>query len=270
MQSMYSLRTMRTLNAIRSYSNVITFLQVRPISSCTLKGLPHSRPTGYGTTTPSAQTWHVVQKSSSEYVSRRWCSGSSTKAGREYYDDIPVVVDPVKGEQVYIGSIQSIMKRVKCFSLFTSFCGASLQPFMFKALIGMSIPMQMCYVTFTGALVLGTPMMLQFITGRYVTEIYRQSKTGVYTATTLSLFLRKKDTPFLPVETEDVSSGVPVAKLAEGGGILSTIKVGKKPLFIVQQDCFDPYTYTLMMGYDKPMDWSFPEAVKSKEEIHKE
>lgn len=95
-------------------------------------------------------------------------------------------------ERVYYGSLTPRMKVVKVFSLTTSLAGLAAQPILLEQgmqMGGVGLAAFLC--GFGGFFTFVTPLLLHFITKKYVTEIYFNPKTNEYTATTISLFLMK-------------------------------------------------------------------------------
>lgn len=97
-------------------------------------------------------------------------------------------------EKIYNGTLTSQIKAVKVFSVTTSLGGLVAQPILAEqgAKIG-GMPMVIFLCTFVGFFTFVTPFLLHFITRRYVTEMFYNQDKDLYTATTLSIFLQKKN-----------------------------------------------------------------------------
>lgn len=96
-------------------------------------------------------------------------------------------------ERIYYGTLTPQIKAVKVFSLSSSFAGLLAQPIIIKeaASIGStSLIVALCSVV--GFFTFVTPLLLHFITKKYVTEISYEPKTSTYKATTISFFLVPK------------------------------------------------------------------------------
>lgn len=96
--------------------------------------------------------------------------------------------------QIYSGTLTPKIRAVKAFSLSTSILGLMSQPLLIEKtsqLGGTSIVILVC--SFVGFFTFVTPLVLHFITKKYVTEINYDPKTDEYTATTLSILLMKKE-----------------------------------------------------------------------------
>lgn len=95
-------------------------------------------------------------------------------------------------ELVYCGELTSRMKAVKFFSLSTTVMGIILQPILFEEVMKASgTAMTVAACLFVGFFTFVTPLLLHFITKKYITEIYYNSTTKEYTAITISILLQK-------------------------------------------------------------------------------
>lgn len=138
------------------------------------------------------------------------------------------------------------MKAVKVFSLTTSLTGLAAQPVIYEQagkLGGTPIIVLMC--GFVGFFTFVTPVLLHFITKKYVTHIHYNPSTEEYTATTISIFLTKIETKF---KASDV-------KVPDVPGMFTSFVVGKVPLFVEPTMFSDTEHYVKIMGYDKPIDF---------------
>ncbi|XP_043278445.1 transmembrane protein 70 homolog, mitochondrial isoform X3 [Venturia canescens] len=100
-----------------------------------------------------------------------------------------------------------------------------------------------------------TPLLLHLITKRYVVYVDYNPLTDSYIATTYSIFVQKKEIEFKP---EDV-------KLPEISEMLTSCFVKGIPMFMDVQNFTNIDHYKRIMGFDKPMDFSFPtEDMNSK------
>lgn len=96
--------------------------------------------------------------------------------------------------QIYFGTLTPKIRAVKVFSLSTSVIGLAAQPMLIEKasqIGGTSIVILVC--SFVGFFTFITPLVLHFITKKYVTEINYDADKDEYTATTLSILLRKKE-----------------------------------------------------------------------------
>ncbi|XP_016956306.1 transmembrane protein 70 homolog, mitochondrial [Drosophila biarmipes] len=166
-------------------------------------------------------------------------------------------------QRIYYGTLAPRMKVVKFFSLSTSLAGLAAQPILLEQ--GMKIGgtgMAVFLCTIGGFFTFVTPLLLHFITKKYVTELHYNPQTEEYTATTISLLLQKVKTKFRPNDV--VVPEVP--------GMFTSFLVNKRPLFVDPALFDDPEHYVKIMGYDKPIDFkldlsSLPEKqAKTKEQ----
>ncbi|KAH8294387.1 hypothetical protein KR054_011793 [Drosophila jambulina] len=176
-------------------------------------------------------------------LQRRWLSGKPTQPDSEE-----------ALQRIYYGTLAPRMKMVKFFSLSTSLAGIAAQPILLEQgmkIGGTGMAVFLCSVG--GFFTFVTPLLLHFITKKYVTELHYNPQTEEYTATTISLLLQKIKTKFRP---SDVT-------VPEVPGMFTSFLVGKRPLFIDPALFDDPEHYVRIMGYDKPIDFKLdlsPEA----------
>ncbi|XP_030380253.1 transmembrane protein 70 homolog, mitochondrial [Scaptodrosophila lebanonensis] len=157
--------------------------------------------------------------------------------------------DGAKGsglKRIYYGTLASRMKVVKVFSLTTSLAGLAAQPILLEQgmkIGGTGLAVFIC--TTAGFFTFVTPLLLHFITKKYVTELHYNPSTDQYIATTISLLLQKIETKF---RTNDVT-------VPEVPGMFTSFVVGKRALFVDPALFDDPEHYVRIMGYDKPVDF---------------
>lgn len=99
--------------------------------------------------------------------------------------------------------------------------------------------------SFVGFFTFVTPVLLHFVTKKYVTSIAYNSKDDSYTATIYTLFIRKKEISFRPGE----------AVVPDVLGMFTSMTIRGIPLFIDARFFDDLHHYKKIMGYDKPMDF---------------
>lgn len=145
---------------------------------------------------------------------------------------------------VYLGSIRSTVKMVKGLSLTTSFLGILAQPILLQKLSGSSLGATVIVVSCASFFIFVTPLMLHYITRRYVTELTYDPDTKEFNATTLSLLNRKKHISFI---ADDV-------KVPAIPGPFTTLLAKGRPLFVEVQNIQDADALECLMGYDKPID----------------
>ncbi|KAH8242393.1 hypothetical protein KR032_005149 [Drosophila birchii] len=212
------------------------------------------------------------QQQSQLQFQSRWLSEKSTKTDSEE-----------ALQRIYYGTLAPRMKMVKFFSLSTSLAGIAAQPILLEQgmkIGGTGMAVFLCSVG--GFFTFVTPLLLHFITKKYVTELHYNPQTEEYTATTISLLLQKIkvsgakygisilkfNVNFNPFKTKFRPSDVVVPEVP---GMFTSFLVGKRPLFIDPALFDDPEHYVRIMGYDKPIDFKLdlnPEAdrnSKSKE-----
>ncbi|ALC43473.1 CG7506 [Drosophila busckii] len=148
--------------------------------------------------------------------------------------------------RIYFGTLAPRMKVVKLFSLSTSLAGLAAQPILMEQgmkIGGTGMAVFLCSVG--GFFTFVTPLLLHFVTKKYVTELHYNPATQEYTATTISLLLMKIQTKF---KASDVT-------VPEVPGMFTSFVVNKRPLFVDPALFEDPEHYVRLMGYDKPIDF---------------
>ncbi|CAH0547247.1 unnamed protein product [Brassicogethes aeneus] len=160
----------------------------------------------------------------------------STKAKEEANDRKPV----------YYGVLTPQIKAVKFFSLSSSFVGLAAQPFLYNELSALgNVGIIVAAYSFIGFFTLVTPLMLHFITKKYVTHVEYNIRTGNYIAKTVNFFCVTKELEFKPKD-------VVVPDVA---GMFTTFEAKGKALFMDPRHFDDPTHYEKIMGYDKPIDF---------------
>jgi TMEM70/TMEM186/TMEM223 protein family len=90
-----------------------------------------------------------------------------------------------------------IVRAVKVFTLTTSIVGIAAQPVLYEQAVklGTSTPLIVGICGFVGIFTFITPVLINLITRKYVTEITYNEATGEYTAHTITFFLTRKQVP---------------------------------------------------------------------------
>lgn len=167
----------------------------------------------------------------------------------------PAPHDSRKGDLVYVGTLARMVRFIKFFSLSTSAVGISLQPFIYDQVSNLHWALATMVGGVAGFFIFVTPVLLHFVTKRYVTMMYLKRDSGVFTATTYSLLLREKEHSFT---ADDV-------KIPTVPGLFTSARVKDNvPLFIDPNLFIDKQAYIQMMKYDEPLDWEIHESPDAK------
>ncbi|XP_041375704.1 transmembrane protein 70 homolog, mitochondrial-like [Gigantopelta aegis] len=156
--------------------------------------------------------------------------------------------DPEKGKLIYGGPLAQMIKVVKTFSITTSAIGLCLQPYLLLHSEGHSIIAKVAVGITLSFFVFVTPLLIHFISKKYVTDCYWNKDTNEFRATTISLLLRRKVLKFTPEDV--VVPDVP--------GMFTSIIIKGRPLFMDPKFFYSREAYIQMMGYDKPLEWELP------------
>lgn len=146
------------------------------------------------------------------------------------------------GQLEYEGNLTRVVKGVKLFSLSTSSLGLAIQSILYLKMSG-SETHNWVFV-FAGSIatiVLMSPLLLHYITKRYVTHLYYEPESRTFTTCSLTLFNRKRVTTF---KAEDVA--IPLVR-----GPFTTYTVSRKPFFIDPLAFKDISVFEHLVGYDK-------------------
>ena len=156
---------------------------------------------------------------------------------------------------VYRGPISGMIKGVKIFSLSTSVLGICLQPILFMGNQELPTGIKVILGGMINFLVFLNPFIIHYIAKKYVTELHWNKTTGVFTAVTYSLFVRRQELQFTAADVRIPS--VP--------GLFTFLEARGVPLFLDPQVFKQTEAYIHLMGYDQPLDWELPPPTKQAE-----
>lgn len=135
--------------------------------------------------------------STNQNALQRFISSGSGKHANEHSDPKKVVHftdDYPDHVSIYQGKYTHKILRVKMFSLATSAMGLLAQPILWHRGLevgGTGLGVAMCSVA--GVFTFITPLLLHFVTKKYVIDIKYHKKTDEYTCVTISFFLFKNE-----------------------------------------------------------------------------
>jgi len=230
------------------------------ISSCSEAGRSPASPERHSTPTSTSlwrpqrrRQWQTPAAASFASVilenlsGLRHCSSSSPSDEKTQTPPSDENADSSDGEdEIYRGILATQIKLVKGFSLTTSLISLSCQPVLYYTLqSGSEKPMALMLGmgAFMSFFTFATPLLVHYVSKKYVTEMYYNRVTDTYTAITYSLFLRKNQIKFR-------SSEVHVPDIP---GMFTTFKARNVPLFVESGQFYSIYHYGKIMGYEKPL-----------------
>ena len=155
---------------------------------------------------------------------------------------------PEKGELVYTGTLSTMVRAVKGFSITSSLVVLACQPFMYDQLANLPLGLKILMGGMFSSFIFLTPLLLHMITKRYVTSIYFNAKTKLFTASTITFLLRNHELQFTADDVE----------LPQALGLFTAIIAKGNPLFVDEKFFNSKEIYIHLMGYDKPLDWELP------------
>ena len=155
-----------------------------------------------------------------------------------------------------------LIKMIKRLSLSTTFISAGVQPFLYPKLIATGSTFTLGFATVTCAGIFLSPLILNWFTRRYVTQLYYNDKSQQFTAQRLNIINR-------PVTLSYKASEV---QIPESLGVFTTYTVGskRKPLFIDPNLVLDFDVYKKMLGFDKPIDLRQEHLVEELRKLKRE
>ncbi|XP_069170584.1 transmembrane protein 70 homolog, mitochondrial-like [Procambarus clarkii] len=165
-----------------------------------------------------------------------------------------VDIGPGTWKEIYHGILSTQIRMVKTFSLSTSLMGLMVQPVLMQKVVGTHMGVILAVGSFVGFFTFITPLLIHWITKKYVTSLEYDPKRDIYSATTLSFFLREKKIHF---HADDV-------KVPDVPGMFTTFLVKNKPLFVDPKMFENVEHYGRLMGYDKPIDFHLGDPNKKE------
>ena len=181
----------------------------------------------------------------------------SSKAWEEFGESNPSNYEKGKGYLIYIGRLNSLVKLFKHFSLTTSAIGFLIQSaLIYKgAHLSMGLGITVILGTVLNTYIFVSPLIMQWLTGRYVIHMYYDDISKEFTATTFSLFMRKKELRFK-------KSDIVVPDMPR---LMTSIFAKNKPL-LLEPSCFlSRQAFIDVMRYDEPIDF----LLKKKDKVDK-
>merc|ERR1712198_317274 len=122
-----------------------------------------------------------------------------------------------------------------------------MQPVLVQKVGETSLGLVVAMGSFIGFFTFVTPLLIHWITKKYVTRLEYDPKEDVYSATTISFFLQEKKIKF---KVQDIH--VPAVP-----GMFTTFHAKNRPLFVDPKMFTDLDHFGRLMGYDKPIDLKF-------------
>ncbi|GAB1606589.1 transmembrane protein 70 homolog, mitochondrial-like [Argonauta hians] len=166
---------------------------------------------------------------------------------KDEFTDRPLY-DATKGKLIYGGPLTKTIKAVKLFSITSSGLGLVFQPFLFYKTPDTSVALKAGVSVFFAFFILVTPLLIHMVSRKYVTDLYFDEHSKIFTAATFNLLSFRKELTF---KAEDVE--VPAIT-----GPFTSVIVKGKPLFMDPKFFLCKDSYIHLMGYDKPLDWEMP------------
>merc|ERR1711994_852946 len=135
--------------------------------------------------------------------------------------------------EIYNGILSTQIKLVKGFSLTTSCIGLACQPVLLSFSSHANAAIILGAGAFLSFFTFVTPLLIHFISKKYVTKLYYNQVEDKYTAHVYNLFVRPKRIEF---RTSDV-------KVPDIPGMFTTFTARNVPLFVEMSQFEDPRHY---------------------------
>ncbi|XP_066151260.1 transmembrane protein 70 homolog, mitochondrial [Euwallacea fornicatus] len=149
-------------------------------------------------------------------------------------------------KKMYSAPLTAHVKSVKVFSISSSIVGILAQPILYKEIVSTgNVPVIIAAYSFIGFFTIITPLLLHFITKKYITELSYNEDTNTYLIKSLNFFSITKEMEF---KLEDVY-------VPDVPGMFVTFHIKGKPFFVDPRFFDNPHHYGKLMGFDKPMDF---------------
>lgn len=188
--------------------------------------------------------------SSRDLLHTSWKPPSTCRTCAQSSDRKPVHSNTGSGGQedrtsqlVYEGSLTRTVRGVKLFSLSTSSLGLAIQVMVYLKMSheSQSASWVLVFGGSIATIVLMSPLLLHYMTKRYVTRVYFEPESRTFTTWSLTLFNRKRVTTF---KAEDVV-------LPSVRSPFTTFTVAGRPFFIDPLSFKDIAIFEHLVGYDK-------------------
>lgn len=161
-------------------------------------------------------------------------------------------------EHIYKGALTNRIRNLKIFSYTTSFISICLQPVIYmKAIEDDNLTTLTIMLAFMNLTAIGSPLVVHWLTRRYVTDMYYYPKQDIYVAEVYNMFLKKKQIMFNSDETD----------IPETNAILKSCTIHGHPLLFAETEFTDRKHYNILMGYNDPIDFEMGPGVTNTQEL---
>lgn len=155
------------------------------------------------------------------------------------------------GELVYKGRVAKGLRALKIFSLSTSAIGLLAQPYLLITYQNMPLVAALPIFATLNCFVFVNPLLIHYIAKKYVTHLYFNSDTKVFTATILTFFARQENISFTAADVT----------VPDVPNMFAMLTVRGRPLFVHEDDFTSIEVYKHLMGFDRPLKFLHEDAV---------
>lgn len=158
----------------------------------------------------------------------------------------------IEREMIYNGSLKNKVRTVKIMSLLSSVISVISQPIIYmKILEEDNVVGAGTLFALVNVVTISSPILIHFLTKRYVIEMYHYPKEEKYTAKLFSFLCKEREITFTPNDVIEPNTKVSAA--------LTTCVAGGNPLLFDENNFIDPKHYKIIMNYNKPIDFKVKE-----------
>ncbi|XP_071856787.1 transmembrane protein 70 homolog, mitochondrial [Bombus fervidus] len=158
----------------------------------------------------------------------------------------------IEREMIYNGTLRNKVRNIKIVSLLTSAISVISQPIIYmKILEEDNVVGAGTLFAILNVMTISSPLLIHFLTKRYVIDMYHYPKEEKYTAKLFSFLCKEREITFTPNDVIEPKTQIT--------GALTTCVVGGKPLLFDENNFIDPKHYKIIMNYNKPIDFEVKE-----------
>lgn len=148
--------------------------------------------------------------------------------------------DPKKGDLVYYGPLSSRVRGLKILSVSSSMTCMALLPYVFMRAENLPPFLQATCGLISGFFIFLQPCIIHWLVYRYVTALYYNRETKIFTVTTLTFIGTKKDMTFTKADIENVETPT----------LFERVRVKHRPLYMENDFFVDTAAFRMIMNYD--------------------
>ncbi|XP_005095003.1 transmembrane protein 70 homolog, mitochondrial [Aplysia californica] len=186
---------------------------------------------------------------------RTWDVQSLSTNAKSFASQDTAVKDD-RGYLVYQGRVGHLFKALKIFSLTTSGIGLGIQPYLIMTYQDMPLSAAIPFFGAVNGFIFMNPILIHFVAKKYVSELYFNPETKVFTAMLFTFFARRVPFTFTAADVE----------VPDVPGVFSMFTAKGRPLFAHEGDFTSLQVYKHLMGFDRPLDLTYDAVPEEKKD----